>query len=83
MFICSRKQKVIALSSTEIEYRVQTNTTTEIACLKSLFSELGLQFTTLIMWCDNQNTSALAANPALHAKTKQIEIDAHYVRVRY
>ncbi|XP_060968330.1 uncharacterized mitochondrial protein AtMg00810-like [Cannabis sativa] len=32
------------------------------------------------MWCDNQSTVLLAANPVIHARTKHIEIDLYIVR---
>ncbi|XP_031270599.1 secreted RxLR effector protein 161-like [Pistacia vera] len=38
----SRKQKVVALSSTEVEYRALAQGSTELAWFCSLFSELGL-----------------------------------------
>ncbi|XP_031253600.1 secreted RxLR effector protein 161-like [Pistacia vera] len=77
----SRKQKVIALSSTEVEYRALVHTATEVARLESLFTELGLVFhTTPVIWCDNVSAGALVSNPVFHARTKHIEIDAHYIR---
>ncbi|XP_062075375.1 uncharacterized mitochondrial protein AtMg00810-like [Humulus lupulus] len=39
---CSKKQKAIAKSSTEVEYRVLSHTATEMAWMHSLFEELGL-----------------------------------------
>ncbi|XP_031276879.1 secreted RxLR effector protein 161-like [Pistacia vera] len=50
----SRKQKVVALSSTEVEYRALVQTAIEVAWLQSMFTELGLSFHTVpVIWCDN------------------------------
>ncbi|XP_031257200.1 secreted RxLR effector protein 161-like [Pistacia vera] len=77
----SRKQKVVALSSTEAEYRALAHTTTEIAWLNSIFAELGLSMTKIpVIWYDNVSAGALASNPVFHARTKHIEIDTHYIR---
>ncbi|XP_031256894.1 secreted RxLR effector protein 161-like [Pistacia vera] len=77
----SRKQKVVALSSTEAEYRALAQTGTEVAWLQSLFAELSIPITSkLVLWCDNVSTAALASNLVFHARTKHIEIDAHYIR---
>ncbi|RVW52182.1 Retrovirus-related Pol polyprotein from transposon RE1 [Vitis vinifera] len=77
----SRKQSVVARSSTEAEYRALSHASTEVAWLCSLFSELGISLVnTLVIWCDNQGVGALAANPVFHSRTKHIEVDVHYVR---
>lgn len=34
----------------------------------------------LILWCDNIGATYLTANPLLHACTKHIEMDIHFVR---
>lgn len=36
--------------------------------------------TILIIWCDNMSAGSLALNPVYHARTKHIEIDAHFMR---
>ncbi|KAL6344904.1 hypothetical protein AAG906_006662 [Vitis piasezkii] len=62
----SRKQSVVARSSTEAEYRALAHASTEVAWLRSLFSELGISLVnTPVIWCDNQGVGALAANPPL------------------
>jgi hypothetical protein len=35
---------------------------------------------TLIIWCDNNSSFSLALNPILHARTKHLEVNYHYVQ---
>lgn len=77
----SKKQAVVSRSSAESEYRGLANTTAEIMWLRSLLNEL--QFSLLtpsVIWSDSISAAALASNPVLHARTKHIEIDTHFVR---
>lgn len=77
----SRKQRAVALSSTEAEYRALSQTATEIAWVRSLFGELGMQFSAPpVLWSDNQSANSLTSNPIYHSRTKHIEIDAHYIK---
>ncbi|RVW13960.1 Retrovirus-related Pol polyprotein from transposon RE2, partial [Vitis vinifera] len=69
-------QPVVARSSTKAEYRALAHASTEVAWLRSLFSELGISLVnTPVIWCDNQGAGALAANPVFHSRTKHIEVD--------
>lgn len=48
--------------------------------MRSLVNELGLKFSTPpIIWCYNQKDAYLVSNQVYHARTKHIEIDAHYI----
>lgn len=77
----SRKQKVVSRSSTESEYRALADLAAEIAWIRSLLFELKLPLPRKpILWCDNLSAKALASNPVLHARSKHIEIDVHYIR---
>jgi len=32
-----------------------------------------------VLWCDNLSAKALASNTIMHARSKHIEIDVHYI----
>ncbi|KAK9116560.1 hypothetical protein Sjap_015507 [Stephania japonica] len=77
----SKKQHVVARSSTESEYRALAQISAEITRIQSLLSELQFSLPTApVVWCDNISAQALAHNPVYHARTKHIELDIHYVR---
>lgn len=68
-------------SSTESEYRALADLAAEITWTCSLMQELKLpQLRNHILWCDNLSAKALTSNPVMHARTKHIEIDVHYIR---
>ncbi|XP_060674851.1 secreted RxLR effector protein 161-like [Ziziphus jujuba] len=76
----SKKQQVVACSSTEAEYRALAHITSELCWLQNLIKELELQLPIPIVWTDSLSAAALAENPVLHQRTKHIEIDMHFVR---
>lgn len=49
----SKKQVLVARSSMEAKYRALTQTTTELLWLKSLISELHIEYLLQILLCDN------------------------------
>lgn len=76
----SKKQKTVARSSTESEYKVLADTTIELRWLQSLLLELQCPVSTPpILWCDNVGAAYLASNPIFHARTEHIEIDYRFV----
>lgn len=77
----SRKQNMVSRLSTESEYRALVDLAAEIAWIQSLLAELKLPLPRKpILWCDNLSAKALASNLVLHARSKHIEIDIHYIR---
>ena len=79
----SRKQSVVALSSTEAEYMALTLAVKEVLWLKTLFGEIGAPhhaIEILTIYCDNQGAIALANNPGFHARSKHIDIRYHFIR---
>lgn len=77
----SKKQKGVARSSTEAEYRYVANTASEVTWLCSLLSELGLTLVVPpVIYCDNVEATYLCANPVFHSRMKHIALDYHFTR---
>jgi histone deacetylase 1/2 len=76
----SRKQPVVARSSTEAEYRSLAHATAELLWVQTLLTELHVSFTSPVIYCDNLSAVSLAHNPVMHARTKHMEIDLFFVR---
>ena len=77
----SKRQKTLARSSTEAEFRVVASTTTKIDWLQSLMIELGYASTiTPTIFCDNLSATHYSANPVFHSRMKHLVIDFYYVR---
>src|SRR6266850_1948745 len=77
----SKKQPVVALSSTEAEYVALSEATCEACWLRSLFGELGYKQTLPIkIYGDNEGAVAMAKNPQFHQRAKHIEIKYHSIR---
>ncbi|PNX94499.1 retrovirus-related Pol polyprotein from transposon TNT 1-94, partial [Trifolium pratense] len=66
----SKKQPLVARSSTEAEYRSMANTTADLLWIQSLLHELHVPFHTPTLLCDNLSAVSLAHNPVLHSRTK-------------
>ena len=77
----SKKQTVVARSSTEAEYRALAATTAELIWLRWLLQDLGIDCSAATqLHCDNQSAIQIAHNDVFHERTKHIEIDCHFIR---
>lgn len=77
----SKKQTVVARSSTEAEYRALADTTSELLWLRWLLQDMGVSISTATpVYCDNRSAIQIAHNDVFHERTKHIEIDCHFVR---
>ena len=77
----SKMQPTVSLSSTEAEYRVLADAAKDIIHFRRLFSELGIKINTATpLFSNNQSCIKLVDNPVMHARTKHIEIQHHFIR---
>ena len=77
----SKKQIVIACSSTKAKYRALTATTTKLIWLHWLLRDLGVDCSTATkLHCDNRSAIQIAHNDVFNERTKHIEIDCHFIR---
>ena len=74
----SKKQHVVALSSTEAEYIVQMHAAKEVLWLHSFLWSAPDDL--LILNCDNQGVIALTKDNKFHACTKHIDVHYHFIR---
>jgi len=74
----SKKQSIVALSSTEAEYMAATHARKEVVWLQRLYSSMGLVQEAIRIDCDSQSAILLAKNPTYHSKTKHIDIQYHF-----
>ena len=77
----SKKQATTALSTTEAEYIAVNAAACQAVWLRRLLGELQLkQWEATHLLCDNKSTIFLTKNPALHSRTKHIDLRFHYIR---
>ena len=77
----STKQRIVARSSTEAEYRAIASAAAEIQWIKSLLDDLRIPISsTPTLYSDNIGATYLSANPVFHSRMKHLAIDYHFVR---
>ena len=76
----SKRQAVVALSTTEAEYMAATHASKEAVWLQILCSGIGLVQQEVRLYCDIQSEIFLAKNPTYHSNTNHIDVQYHFVR---
>jgi hypothetical protein len=76
----SKRQGVMALSTTKSEYMATTHASKEAIWLQRLCSCIGLVQKSVRLECDSQSAIFLENNLAYHSKTKHIDVQYHFVR---
>lgn len=80
----SKRQKTIALSSTEAEYMSLSAISQEALWIRQFEGEFGLDYLTdpkpTTIWCDNMSAIDLAKSSGFHTRTKHIDIRHHFIR---
>jgi len=77
----SKKQSVMARSSTEVEHRDMTSTFCELVWLKQMLPELQFRYVTqMTLICDNQTILHISSNLVFQKRTKHIEVNYHFIQ---
>lgn len=77
----SRKQPIVALSSTESEYIAAASCVSHAMWLQQLLIEMGLKPDQPIeLLVDNVSAIAVAKNPVYHNRSKHIDVRFHFLR---
>jgi hypothetical protein len=77
----SKKQKVVALSSAEAEFRGMSKGLCELLWLRKLLAEIGFAPTSeMDLFCDNKAAISISHNPVQHDRTKHVEVNRHFIK---
>ncbi|GJX15027.1 retrovirus-related pol polyprotein from transposon TNT 1-94 [Tanacetum coccineum] len=76
----SKKQKSIAISTTEAEYIAMSGCCAQILWMRSQLTDYDFAFNKIPLYCDNRNAIALCCNNVQHSRSKHIDIRHHFIR---
>jgi hypothetical protein len=77
----SKKQTVVALSTTEAEYIATALCARQCVWLRRVTEKLGIEEKSgTVIMCDNSSTIQLSKNPVFHGKSKHIDVKFHFLR---
>ncbi|XP_073130872.1 secreted RxLR effector protein 161-like [Henckelia pumila] len=77
----SKKQSVVARSSAEAEYRAMENGVCELIWIRRVMNELNMEIEgPMVLYCYNKSTISIVHNPVHHDRTKQVEVDRHFIK---
>lgn len=77
----AKKQPTVSRSSTEAKYQALASTSADLTWIAFVLRDIGISLVSpTLLFCDNKSAISLTANPILHARTKHIEVDFHFVR---
>ncbi|GKC44467.1 hypothetical protein Tco_1062189 [Tanacetum coccineum] len=76
----SKKQKCIAVSSTEAEYIALSGCCAQILWMRSQLTNYGFQFNKISLYCDNKSAIALCSNNVQHSQAKHIDVRYHFIK---
>lgn len=77
----SKRQSIVAQSTTEAEYVALAHATRDVLWLRQLFQELHFATTgPTALYEDNRSAVALANDPKFHERSKHIDLKYHLVR---
>jgi hypothetical protein len=80
----SKKQPIVAISSTKVEYVAATSTSCQIVWMRRLLNDLAhMENEPTPIFCDNNSTIALSKNHVFHKKNKHKMMNFSSIRHFY
>jgi hypothetical protein len=76
----SKKQNLVALSTTEAEYISAGNCCAQLLWMKQTLLDYGISFRNVPFMCDNESAVKLATNSVQHSRTKHVDKRHHFLR---
>ncbi|KAL3645031.1 hypothetical protein CASFOL_010211 [Castilleja foliolosa] len=77
----SKKQPIVALSTTEAEYIAASSAGCQIIWLRGILESLNFkQDGPTTLFCDNSSAISISKDPVLHGRTKHIRLRFHFLR---
>jgi len=76
----SKKQKIVAQSSCEAEYIAMAYAIKETLWIERLLTEVGIDFDTSIIYCDNMGAIKIAQKQASTGRTKHLDIRLQMIK---
>lgn len=77
----AKKQKSVAKSSTEAEYRSAASIASELRWIFNLSNELGITLHAIhVIYRDNVGTTFCCVNLVFHSRMKHVALDYHFIR---
>ncbi|GJU43536.1 retrovirus-related pol polyprotein from transposon TNT 1-94, partial [Tanacetum coccineum] len=76
----SKRQKSIAISSTEAEYIVLSGCCAQVLWMISQLTDYGLGFNKIPIYSDNKSSIALCCNNVQHSRSKHIDIRFQFIK---
>lgn len=77
----SKKQPVVTLSTTEVEFIAAASCACQGVWMRRILEKLGHeQSKCTVIFCDNSSAIKLSKNPVLHGRSKHIDIRFHFLR---
>nr|GEU73928.1 retrovirus-related Pol polyprotein from transposon TNT 1-94 [Tanacetum cinerariifolium] len=78
--LSSKRQKSIAISSTEAEYMALSNCCAQVLWMRSQLTDYGLGFNKIPIYCDNKSVIALCRNNVQYSRSKHIDIRFDFIK---
>ncbi|GJS02788.1 putative ribonuclease H-like domain-containing protein [Tanacetum coccineum] len=83
LLLVSKKQNVVANSTTEAEYIAASHCCGQVLWIQNQMLDYGFNFMQTKIHVDNESAICVVKNHVYHSKTKHIEIRHHFIRDSY